>query len=160
MLADRRAQALVDNFAGQWLYLRNLPQRGRRFVDEFPDFDDDLRAVDSGARRSCSFDSIIREDRSMLDLLTADYTFVNERLAKHYGIPDVYGSHFRRVPVQDDARRGLLGQGGSPDGDVERQPDVAGSPREVDPREPPRLAAAAAARQRAAAQGEQRARSR
>jgi hypothetical protein len=109
MLADPRADALVANFAGQWLQLRNL----RRVVpnsNEFPDFDDNLR---QSLRREAElfFQSIIREDRSLLDLLTADYTFVNERLAKHYGIANVYGSHFRRVTLTDDARRGLLGKG-------------------------------------------------
>ena len=78
--------------------------------DEFPDFDDNLRQA---FRRETEllFESIMREDRSVLDLLRADYTFVNERLARHYGIPNVYGSRFRRVPVTDEARRGLLGQG-------------------------------------------------
>ena len=78
--------------------------------DLFPDFDDNLR---QGFRRETEllFDSIVRENRPVLDLLTADYTFVNERLARHYGIPGVYGSHFRRVPVKEDARRGLLGHG-------------------------------------------------
>jgi len=110
MLADSRAEMLVDNFAGQWLYLRNLKSVAP-FVDEFPDFDDDLR--ESMKRETeLLIDSVIREDRSVLDLLTADYTFVNERLAQHYGMPRVYGSRFRRVPVQDDARRGLLGQAG------------------------------------------------
>jgi hypothetical protein len=109
MLADPKADALVANFAGQWLQLRNL----RRVVpnsNEFPDFDDNLR---QSLRREAElfFQSIIREDRSLLDLLTADYTFVNERLAKHYGIANVYGSHFRRVTLTDDARRGLLGKG-------------------------------------------------
>jgi hypothetical protein len=109
MLADRRADALVNNFAGQWLYLRNL-RTVAPIADEYPDFDDDLRQA---FRRETEllFDSIVREDRSVLELLTADYTFVNERLARHYGIPRVYGSHFRRVPVRDEARRGLLGQG-------------------------------------------------
>ena len=109
MLADPRSSALVDNFAGQWLQLRNvrsvLPNS-----DEFPDFDDNLRQA---FRRETEllFESIIREDRNVLDLLRADYTFVNERLARHYGIPDVYGSRFRRVTVTDEARRGLLGKG-------------------------------------------------
>ena len=109
MLADPRSSALVDNFAGQWLHLRNvrsvLPNS-----DEFPDFDDNLRQA---FRRETEllFESIIREDRSVLDLLSADYTFVNERLARHYGIPDVYGSRFRRVTVTDEARKGLLGKG-------------------------------------------------
>jgi hypothetical protein len=109
MLADPKSSALVSNFAGQWLQLRNL----RNLVpdsERFPDFDDQLR--ESFARESeLFFDSIIREDRNVLDLLTADYTFVNERLARHYGIPNVYGSQFRRVPVVSEARRGLLGQG-------------------------------------------------
>ena len=109
MLADPRAQALVDNFAGQWLQLRNvrnvLPNS-----DVFPDFDDNLRQAFQ-RETELLFESIMREDRNVLDLLTADYTFVNERLAKHYGIPNVYGSHFRRVRVTDDTRRGLLGHG-------------------------------------------------
>ena len=109
MLADPKSAALVENFAGQWLYLRNLrasaPNR-----DLFPDFDDNLRQA---FRRETElfFESIMREDRGALELLTADYTFVNERLAKHYGIPRIYGSHFRRVTLTDDARRGLLGKG-------------------------------------------------
>ena len=100
----------------------------------------------------------MREDRSVLDLLTADYTFVNERLARHYGIPNVYGSHFRRVPVTDDARRGLLGHGSILTVTSHAEPHVAGAARQVDPREPARHAAAAAAGRRAAARGEQRAR--
>jgi mono/diheme cytochrome c family protein len=109
MLADERADALVTNFAGQWLYLRNL--RGfEPDKNEFPDFDDNLR---QGLLHETEllFGSIMREDRNVLDLMTADYTFVNERIAKHYGIPHVYGSQFRRVPVTDEARKGLLGQG-------------------------------------------------
>jgi hypothetical protein len=109
MLADPRAQALVENFAGQWLHLRNvrniLPNS-----DEFPDFDDNLRRAFQ-RETELFFESILREDRGVLDLLTADYTFVNERLARHYGIPGVYGSHFRRVALPGEARRGLLGQG-------------------------------------------------
>jgi mono/diheme cytochrome c family protein len=109
MLADPRAQALVSNFAGQWLYLRNL----RNHLPDnqaFPNFDDNLRQA---FRRETEllFESVMREDRSVLDLLTADYTFVNERLARHYGIPGVYGSRFRRVPLADVNRRGLLGHG-------------------------------------------------
>ena len=109
MLADPRSDALVNNFAGQWLQLRNL----RNFqpnTDLFPDFDDNLR---QGFRHETEllFQSVLREDRSVLDLMTADYTFVNERLARHYGIPNIYGSRFRRVPIRDEARKGLLGQG-------------------------------------------------
>jgi hypothetical protein len=109
MLSDERADALVSNFAGQWLYLRNL--RGfEPDKNEFPDFDDNLR---QGLQHETEllFGSIMREDRNVLELMTADYTFVNERVAKHYGIPHVYGSQFRRVPVTDEARKGLLGQG-------------------------------------------------
>ena len=109
MLADPRAEALVANFAGQWLQLRNL-QRSSPDPMEFPEFDDGLR---QGFRRETEllFASMLRENRSVLDLLQADYTFVNERLARHYGIAGVTGSHFRRVAVTDEARRGLLGHG-------------------------------------------------
>ena len=108
MLADPRAFALAEHFAGQWLLTRNL----RTILpnhNEFPDFDDTLREA-FGREMKLFFESVVREDRSVLDLLTADYTFVNERLAKHYGIPHIYGSHFRRVTAPD-ARRGLLGKG-------------------------------------------------
>ena len=110
MLADRRSQALVNNFAAQWLYLRNL-ESARPDSRLFPDFDDNLRQA---FRRETEmlFESVVNEDRSALDLLRADYTFVNQRLAKHYGIPNVYGSHFRRVELgKDHVRGGLLGQG-------------------------------------------------
>jgi hypothetical protein len=109
MLDDPRASALVANFAGQWLHVRNL-QNIAPNTDEFPDFDNDLR---DAFRREVElfFRSIVREDRNVLDLMTADYTFVNERLARHYGIPEVYGSHYRRVTLTEDARRGLLGKG-------------------------------------------------
>ena len=109
MLADSRAQSLVDNFAGQWLYIRNL--RGvAPDLEEFPNFDDNLRQAFK-QETELFFGSIMHEDRNVLDLLNADYTFVNDRLARHYGIPNVYGSQFRRVKVTDDARRGILGQG-------------------------------------------------
>jgi hypothetical protein len=108
MLHDTRSQALVDNFANQWLKLGRLagvvPD-----VDEFPDFDENLReAVQQETRLFVS--SQLREDRSVVDLVGANYTFVNERLARHYGIPNVYGSHFRRVTFDDGIRGGLLGQ--------------------------------------------------
>jgi mono/diheme cytochrome c family protein len=109
MLADPRSRALVENFAGQWLYLRNLAVKGGA-VEQFPDFDDNLRQA-FRTETEMLFESIVREDRGVLGLLTADYTFVNERLARHYGIPGVYGSQFRRVPITNAARRGLLGQG-------------------------------------------------
>jgi len=109
MLADSRADALVSNFAGQWLQLRNL-QRVTPDLMIFPEFDDGLR---QGFRQETElfFGSLLRENRSVLDLLTADYTFVNERLARLYGMSGVSGSYFRRVTVTDEARRGLLGQG-------------------------------------------------
>ncbi|MGE3579449.1 MAG: DUF1592 domain-containing protein, partial [Vicinamibacterales bacterium] len=106
MLADRRADALVENFAGQWLLLRNLDAQ-RPDMPKFPNFDDSLRA---SARRETElfFASVLREQRSVTDLLSADYTFVDGRLAKHYGIPKIYGSAFRRVKLSD-SRSGLLG---------------------------------------------------
>jgi mono/diheme cytochrome c family protein len=109
MLADPKAEALVSNFAGQWLHLRNTRNIAPN-SDLFPDFDDNLR---QSFRRETEllFASVMKEDRNILDLLNADYTFVNERLARHYGIPGIYGSQFRRVAVTDEARRGLLGQG-------------------------------------------------
>jgi hypothetical protein len=109
LLADSRSGALVNNFASQWLQLRNL----RGIVpnsDTFPDFDDNLRQA---FRREAElfFESVVKEDRNVLDLMTADYTFVNERLARHYGLANVSGSYFRRVTLTDDARKGLLGKG-------------------------------------------------
>jgi hypothetical protein len=108
MLADARSETLVTNFAEQWLHLRNL-KNSVPDLEAFPDFDDNLRQA-MKEETSLFFDSIVREDRSVMDLLNADYTFVNERLARHYGIPRVYGSRFRRVTVADEARRGILGQ--------------------------------------------------
>jgi hypothetical protein len=109
MLSDSRAEALVNNFADQWLYLRNL-QAIIPDARAFPDFDDNLRQA---MRRETElfFESIMRENRNVLDLLSANYTFVNERLAKHYGIPNVYDSYFRRVTFDGNSTRGgLLGQ--------------------------------------------------
>jgi hypothetical protein len=106
MLADERSQSLVSNFAGQWLYLRNLDSITPD-MRLFPDFDDNLRQA---MRRETElfFESIVREDRTVLDLIDADYTYLNERLAKHYGIPHVYGSRFRRVDLDGQSRRGGL----------------------------------------------------
>ena len=110
MLADPKARALVDNFAGQWLYLRNL--RGHHTGSRLSSPTSTTPCGQAMLREmELFFDSIIRENRSVIDLLTADYTFVNERLARHYGIPNVYGSHFRRVTLTEDERRGLLGKG-------------------------------------------------
>jgi len=108
MLADKRSNAMIANFAEQWLYLRNL-KTSSPDLQEFPDFDDNLRSA-MKEETTLFFDSIMREDRSVVDLLNADYTFVNERLARHYGIPGIYGSQFRRVTVPSEARRGILGQ--------------------------------------------------
>jgi mono/diheme cytochrome c family protein len=107
MLADERARALGANFAGQWLFLRNLAGH-MPDQDIFPDFDDNLRRA-MPRETELLFESIVLEDRNVLDLMTADYTFLNERLAKHYGVPGVYGTQFRRVPVRDEYRRGILG---------------------------------------------------
>ena len=110
MLADRRSSSLVENFAAQWLHLRNLES----FTPDlrlFPDFDDNLREA---FRRETElhFEALLREDRTVLDLIKTDHTFLNERLAKHYGIPNVYGSRFRRVALDSESRRGgLLRQG-------------------------------------------------
>ncbi|MGB6943866.1 MAG: DUF1592 domain-containing protein [Bryobacteraceae bacterium] len=110
MLADPRADSLVSNFADQWLYLRNLRSVAPD-LEAFPNFDDNLREAFK-RETELFFGSIIQGDRSVIDLLNADYTFVNERLAKHYGVPNVYGSQFRRISwPQDSPRRGLLGQG-------------------------------------------------
>ncbi|TDI15042.1 MAG: DUF1592 domain-containing protein, partial [Acidobacteria bacterium] len=109
MLADSRSRALVSNFAGQWLYLRNMatvaPDLG-----EFPEFDENLREA-LQRETELFFESMLREDHSVVDLLDADYTFLNERLARHYGIPNVYGNHLRRVTLDNEQRRGLLGKG-------------------------------------------------
>jgi mono/diheme cytochrome c family protein len=109
MLNDPKIERFVTNFAGQWLYLRNLKNQIPDSVG-FPDFDDNLRQA--FLRETELFvESIVKENRPVLDLMTADYTFVNERLAKHYGYPNIYGSQFRRVTHPNELRRGLLGQG-------------------------------------------------
>ena len=111
MLADPKSDSLITNFTGQWLGVRSL-KTSEPVVNLFPDFDDNLRAAYQ-REIELFFGSIAHEDRSVLDLLTADYTFVNERLAKQYGIPNIYGPQFRRVtlPPELDMRRGLLGKG-------------------------------------------------
>ncbi|MEE2637991.1 MAG: DUF1592 domain-containing protein [Acidobacteriota bacterium] len=111
MLADERSESLVTNFAQQWLYLRNLATTAPAQA-VFPDWDNELRLA-FARETELLFDSIVREDRNVVELLTADYSFLNERLAKHYDIPHIYGSHFRRVPLgpELDYRRGLLGTG-------------------------------------------------
>jgi len=110
MLADSRSRSLVTNFAEQWLYLRNLDS-AHPDMRAFPDFDDNLRQA-FRQETELFFENIMREDRSVLDLLSANYSFLNERLAKHYGVPNVYGSRFRKVTFNPDAKRGgLLRQG-------------------------------------------------
>jgi hypothetical protein len=111
MLADSRSHALVTNFGGQWLQLRNLANSSPNTLD-FPDFDDNLREAFK-RETEMLLESVIHEDRNVAELLDADYTFVNERLARHYGIPNVYGSQFRRVKLDGELelRRGLLGKG-------------------------------------------------
>ena len=109
MLADPRSKALVTNFAGQWLYLRNIASV-KPDLGEYPEFDENLRGAFQ-RETELFFDSMLHENRSVVELLDADYTFLNERLARHYGIENVYGSHFRRVVLSHDERRGLLGKG-------------------------------------------------
>ena len=108
MLADRRSDALSTRFAAQWLRLQDLEKIHPDYL-LFPQYDDTL-AQSMQKETELFFDSIVREDRPVLDLLTADYSFVNERLAKHYGIPNVTGSEFKRVQLPE-YRRGLFGQG-------------------------------------------------
>ena len=109
LLADPRSRALVINFGGQWLHLRNLDSV-RPDPTVFPYFDDNLREA-FRLETELFLESLVREDRSVLDILNADHTFVNERLARHYEIPDIFGSHFRRVELEQEDRRGLLGKG-------------------------------------------------
>lgn len=110
MISDERADAFVTNFTGQWLQLRNLESKVQPDLLMFPEFDDNIRKA---FRRETEmlFAHILRNNRSAMELLTADYTFLNERLAKHYGIPGVYGERFREVKLTDPNRFGLLGQG-------------------------------------------------
>jgi hypothetical protein len=108
MLADPRSQALVKNFVGQWLFLRNIP-RIQPDSAAFPNFDDNLRQA-LEQETELLVESTLREDRSVADLLRTDYTFVNQRLAEHYGMKGIYGTEFRRVAVTDPNRQGLLGQ--------------------------------------------------
>jgi hypothetical protein len=109
MLTDGRSATLVSNFVGQWLYLRNL-QAALPDPAAFPDFDENLRTA-LARETELFFESMLREDRSLVDLLNADYTFLNERLARHYGIAGIRGSEFRRVALANEERKGLLGKG-------------------------------------------------
>ena len=110
MLSDPKSQALLDNFAGQWLHLRNIAEWHPDPM-KYPQFDDALRNAFE-RESSLFFENIVREDRSVLELIDADYTFVNERLARYYGIPGVHGSYFRQVPLTSKERGGVLTQGG------------------------------------------------
>ena len=143
MLADPRADALVSNFVGQWLFLRNLPTV---LPDprKDPDFDEDLR---QGFRRETELfaGSILREDRSVLDLLTANYTFVNERLAQHYGIPNIRGTHFRRVELDRRQSPRAARSRQRAGGHVLSESHVAGRARQVDSRESARHASTSTA---------------
>ena len=146
MLADPRSSALVTNFAAQWLYLRDIEAKR---PDEvlFQDFDETLRAA-LQRETELFVDSVFRENRSVIDLLTANYTFLNERLAKHYGVPNVRGSYFRRVTLPEGSPRGgLLGQGSVLTHHVVRHAHLAGAARQVGAREPAVGGAAAAAAQ-------------
>src|SRR5262245_26063196 len=108
MLADPRSQALVKNFAGQWLFLRNIERISPDYTT-FPNFDENLRQA-LAKETELLIESQLREDHSVVDLLTTDYTFLNQRLAEHYGIKGIYGNEFRRVKLEDPNRYGLLGQ--------------------------------------------------
>ncbi|WP_031500544.1 DUF1592 domain-containing protein [Bryobacter aggregatus] len=110
MIADPKANALVDNFAGQWLHMRNIPS-WRPDPDKYPQFDENLRAAFQ-KETELFFRYIIREDRSVLDFISADYTFLNERLARHYGVKGVNGNYFRKVAIDPNERGGILSQGG------------------------------------------------
>src|SRR6185503_15125589 len=106
MLADPKSSALVENFAGQWLQIRNL-DTVKPDPERFPDFDGELREAMRQETR-LFFEAIVKEDRSILDFIDGKFTFLNARLAKHYGIPDVAGDEFRRVELQGDQRGGIL----------------------------------------------------
>jgi hypothetical protein len=110
MLADPRSDAMVSNFTGQWLQLRNLESKVQPDILMFPDFDDNIREA-FRKETEMLFAHVLRENRSAMEMLSADYTFLNERLARHYGIRGVYGNRFRQVKLTDANRFGLLGHG-------------------------------------------------
>ncbi len=152
MLGDPKSHSLVSNFAGQWLQLRNvrnvLPNS-----DDFPDFDDNLRQAFQH-ETELFFESILNEDRPVLDLLTADYTFLNERLARHYGIAGIYGSQYRRVTLHRRFPPRIAGTRQHPRPDLKSRAHVARGPRQVDPRKYPGNAGASASARCSGAQGE------
>ena len=148
MLADPRADALVDNFASQWLFLRDVEGRDPDpFL--FRDYDEGLRAA-FATETELFVASVFRSERSVLDLVTANYTFLNERLAEHYGIPHVRGSQFRRVEVPADSRARRIARAGQhPDGDFLLHAHLARTSRQVRIRQSARLTAASTAAGRA-----------
>ena len=153
MIADPRSSNLATNFAGQWLRLRNL-EAVRPNVRLYPDFDDNLRQA-FRTETELFIDSVVREDRSALDLLRADYTFLNERLAKHYGIPNVYGSRFRRVMLGENSKaRWIVETRQRPVRYVLRDTDVTGHSRGLGLGQHLRRASTAATAERAGARRE------
>ena len=138
----------MDNFAGQWLELRNLDSI-KPDPDRFPDFRRGSARTPCGRRRELFFEAVIREDRSILDFIDGKYTFLNERLAKHYGIPGVTGTEFRRVELDGDRAQRRADAGQRADGDVLSDAHFAGAARQVDSGEHSEHAAAAAAAGRA-----------
>ncbi len=165
MLGDPKSKALVENFAGQWLQLRNLdlaiPDKA-----QFPAFDDDLRRA-MRTESEMFFETVVREDRSVLELLDADFTFVNARLARHYGLEGVEGDQFRRVSLRAGggqeaakARGGVLTQAAVLTGDVESHADLAGETRQVGAGEHPRHAAPGSAAECSHAAGRRQGRGR
>ena len=154
LLADPKSKSLVTSFAFQWLRVRAIDNIDPDAV-VFPNFDDGLREA-FRTEIELFVESILREDRSVLDLLTADHTFVNERLALHYGIPNVRGERFRRVTLTDANRWGLLGKGQRAAGDLVRQSHGARAARRLDSGEHPRHAAGGAAARRRRVPGKQR----
>ena len=152
MLDDRRATRFMNDFVGQWLQVRNIHAQDPDGA-LFAGFNDTLRTA-MVRETELFFESQVREDRPVQDLLRADYTFLNEQLARHYGVDDLYGSHFRRVTWDDDRRHGLLGQCQPADGDVVCEPDVGRPAGEVGAGDPARRAAATTAAERAAARRE------
>ena len=151
MLRDPRSRALVDGFANRWLELSKLPGVVPD-NDLYKEFDENLR--DAMAKETQIFiASQLQEDRSVTELLTADYTFVNERLAQHYGIPNIYGDRFRRVTFTDGVRGGLLGQASILAVTSYPESDFRHDPRPLDAGESVGLSAASSAAGRAGAQG-------
>ena len=141
LLADPRADALVSNFAGQWLFLREL----KNVRPDSPDFDENLRRSFQ-QETELLFRTIVREDAPIIDLLDADFTFVDERLARHYGMADIRGSRVRRVPLAAERSAPRAARSGQrADRHISRQPHIARRPRQVGARQPARHAAAAAA---------------